>query len=158
MPVPTVSIALRYDAFGRLVLTDPEGREHPGVVPVRAFPFTTPTQWISFCDERGREVFCLSDLDSLTPTVRETLEADLAKREFIPVIERVESVSAGADPTDWNVLTDRGPTRFVLTSEDHIRRLGPHGALITDSHGIRYRILDDRILDSHSRRILRRYL
>jgi hypothetical protein len=151
-------VHLEYDQFGRLVLSTPEGEKFAGVIPVRGFPFLAPTTCISFCDEHGREVYFLPDLAELGPSVRELLEADLARREFIPVIRKIYTVSAGAEPTDWHVLTDRGETRFILNSEDNIRRMGPHGALITDSHGIRFRIEDTRAFDSYSRRLLRRYL
>jgi hypothetical protein len=150
--------ALEYDSFGGLVLKTPNGVRHRGVVPVRGFPFSAPTACISFCDDDGREVFFLPDLAQLPKPVRELLEADLARREFIPRIRTIYSVSAGAEPTDWHVLTDRGETRFVLNNEDGIRRMGPSGALITDSHGVRLRIDDTRALDPASRRILRRYL
>jgi hypothetical protein len=158
MDAAAQSIALDYDAFGRLVLSLPTGERHCGVVPVRGFPFSAPETCISFCDEHGHEVFFLTDLAQLATPVRQLLEADLARREFIPVIRRIDSVSAGAEPTEWHVLTDRGETRFVLNNEDNIRRMGPRGALITDSHGIRFRIEDIRELDAHSRRVLRRYL
>ncbi|MGE5192720.1 MAG: DUF1854 domain-containing protein [Deltaproteobacteria bacterium] len=151
-------LSLAYDPFGRLILTTPTGETHAGIVPVRGFPFSAPATCISFCDENGHEVFFLADLARLVPPVRELLEADLARREFIPVIRKIYSVSAGAEPTDWHVLTDRGETQFTLNNEDHIRRMGPHGALITASHGIRFRIEDTRALDPHSRRLLRRYL
>ena len=151
-------VALEYDSFGRLVLTTPAGESLAGVVPIRGFPFSAPTTCISFCDERGHEVFFLPDLAQLQKPVRKMLEADLARREFIPLIHTIYSVSFGAEPTDWHVLTDRGETRFVLNNEDSIRRMGPYGALITDSHGIRLRIEDTRALDPASRRILRRYL
>ncbi|HLJ12370.1 MAG TPA: DUF1854 domain-containing protein [Planctomycetaceae bacterium] len=151
-------IALHYDRFGRLVLSTLAGERFSGVVPVRGYPFSAPTACVSFCDEQGREVYFLADLGALAPPVRELLEADLARREFIPVIRRIYSVSSGAEPTDWHVLTDRGETRFVLNSEDNLRRMGPHGALLADSRGIRFRIDDIRELDPQSRRVLRRYL
>jgi hypothetical protein len=154
----SISLSLAYDAFGRLVLTLPAGERHCGVVPVRGFPFSAPGTCISFCDAHGHDVFFLTDLSQLAPAVRQLLEDDLARREFIPVIRGIYDVSAGAEPTDWHVLTDRGETRFVLNNEDNIRRMGSHGALITDSHGIRFRIDDSRTLDATSRRILRRYL
>jgi len=154
----TSGVHLEYDQFGRLMLSTPEGDSFTGVIPVRGFPFLAPTTCISFCDEHGHEVFFLPDLSQLRPSDRELLEADLARREFIPVIRKIYSVYAGAEPTDWHVLTDRGETRFKLNSEDNIRRMGPHGALITDSHGIRFRIEDTRAFDSYSRRLLRRYL
>jgi hypothetical protein len=150
--------SLAYDPFGRLVLSLPDGEVFCPVVPVRAFPFSAPGTCISFCDERGHEVFFLTSLALLSPADRALLEVDLARREFIPAIRSIYSVSAGAEPTDWHVLTDRGETRFVLNNEDSIRRMGLHGALITDSYGIRFRIEDIRLLDAHSRRALRRYL
>ncbi|HEY2253075.1 MAG TPA: DUF1854 domain-containing protein [Planctomycetaceae bacterium] len=152
------SLDLSYDPFGRLVLTLGTGERFCGVVPVRGFPFSAPATCLSFVDEHGHEVYFLADLGQLSPAVRQVLEQDLARREFIPVIRSIYSVSAGAEPTDWHILTDRGETRFVLNNEDNIRRMGPHGALITDSHGIRFRIEDTRALDAHSRRLLRRYL
>lgn len=158
MALVAESLELDYDPFGRLVLTMPSGEKHAGVVPVRAFPFAAPTAWISFCDDQGREVYCLNDLSELTAAVRQTLEADLARREFVPVIRKIFSVSPGAEPTTWYVATDRGETRFELTSEDSIRRMGNSGALVVDSYGIRYRIPDLEGLDPASRKILRRYL
>jgi Domain of unknown function (DUF1854) len=155
---PAATLALAYDPFGRLVLSLPGGERFCGVVPVRGFPFSAPSTCISFCDEHGHEVFFLADIEQLSAPARRLLEADLARREFIPVIRSIDSVSAGAEPTEWHVVTDRGETRFVLNNEDSIRRMGPHGALITDSHGIRFRIEDIRALDAHSRRVLRRYL
>ncbi len=149
---------LEYDAFGRLILTAPDGAQHRGVVPVRGFPLSAPTACISFCDEKGREGYFLPDLAQLQQPVRALLEADLARREFMPRIRAIYSVSAGAEPTDWHVLTDRGESRFVLNNEDNLRRMGPWGALITDSHGVRLRIDDTRTLDPASRRLLRRYL
>jgi hypothetical protein len=160
MPGPHEALSLRlaYDAFGRLNLTDPDGQTHIGVVPIRSFPFSAPTEWISFCDEEGHEIFSLADLRQVTAETRALLEADLARREFIPVIRRIHSVSSGAEPTEWHVETDRGPTRFQLTSEDHIRRMGPKLVIVVDSHGVRYQIPDLGALDHASRRILRRYL
>lgn len=155
---PDAAIGLEYDRFGRLVLTTPSGTKHAGVVPMRAFPFSAPATCISFCDDQGHEVFFLPDLSLVPQPERDVLETDLARREFIPVIRSIFSVSAGAEPTDWHVQTDRGETRFILNNEDSIRRLGPNGALITDSHGIRFRIDDIRALDPQSRRFLRRYL
>ncbi|MBI5547522.1 MAG: DUF1854 domain-containing protein [Deltaproteobacteria bacterium] len=151
-------IGLAHDKLGRLVLTMPDGQSHIGVHPVRCFPFTAPLEWISFCDARGAEVHCLPTLEGLSGEARSLLEAELARREFIPVVRRVREVSPGAEPTTWLVETDRGEARFTLPSEDNVRRLGAHGALITDAHGVRFRIHDTRTLDARSRRFLVQYL
>ena len=154
-PVP---ICLHHDTFGRLVVTLANGEIHTGVVPVRAFPFSAPDQWISLCDESGHEVFCLNDVAELDSTTRDQLAAELARREFIPRILRILNVVVGGVASQWFVESDRGETDFELPSEDHIRRMGSDGALLIDSRGIRYRITSVPQLDAHSRRILRRYL
>lgn len=156
--MPDESLTLSYDPFGRLVLTRASGEVHVGVVPVRAFPFSHPNGWCVLCDEDGHEIACLPELDGLPAETRRLLETDLAAREFIPRIERICSVSPGAEPTEWHVVTDRGETRFELNSEDHLRPMGQHAVLITDAHGVRYLIADRRALDAHSRRVVRRYL
>jgi len=51
-------------------------------------------------------------------------------------------VTADVDPSEWRVETNRGPTSFLLDSEDNVRRLGPNKALVIDTHGIRYLIPD----------------
>ena len=151
-------IRLHHAAFGRLVVTLANGQSHSGVVPVRAFPFSAPDQWLSLCDESGHEVLCLTDTAALSPETRDQLAAELARREFIPRILRILRVVEGGGSSQWFVKSDRGETNFELTSEDNIRRMGSDGALLIDSHGIRYRITSVPQLDAHSRRVLRRYL
>jgi hypothetical protein len=90
--------------------------------------------------------------------VRELLETSLAQREFMPEILRVLYVSSIMEPCDWEVITDRGPTRFVLKSEDDVRRLGPFSGIIVDAHGVRYLVRDTRKLDVYGRRALEQYI
>lgn len=157
-PGPGGGMDLATNSLGQLLLILPDGTTHAGVCPVRCFPHSQREEWISLCDEQGRELLLLEDLTVLDSAARALLRRELASREFMPVIERIEAVSAGAEPSHWRVVTDRGATSFVLTTEDQIRRLDPRGAVITDSHGVRYSIPDTQALDPHSRRILRRYL
>jgi hypothetical protein len=90
------------------------------------------------------------------------IEEELARRDFIPVIQRIVSVSSFATPSTWRIETDRGPTELVLKSEDDIRRLattmGPGALLIADSQGLHYLIRDRKALDAHSQKILKRFL
>ncbi len=152
------TIALHVDAFGRLVLQMPGAAPVVDVAPVRCFPFTSPSERVSLCDEQGHEVACIADLADLRPDVRALIEQELARREFIPIIVRILDISQGSEPTTWRVLTDRGESRFVLTSEDHVRRLGTRGVLITDADGVRYRVPDSGSLDAHGSNLLKRYL
>jgi len=152
------AIRLHVDAFGQLVLTDAAGRVHVGVVPVRAFPLSDPQQWLAFCDSQGREILIVEDPEQLSPEARGVVETELAGREFLPVIQRINHVSGTSEPCQWEVETDRGPTTFVLKSEDDIRRIGPHRALITDADGVRYLVPDARRMDAFSRRKMEWYL
>jgi hypothetical protein len=155
---PPPPFGLRYDAWGRLVLTDAAGRVPVGIEPVRAFPITDPRHGLALCDAEGHELLWIDDLDALPAPLRQFLEDDLARREFVPVVRRIVAISAPVEPSEWEVDTDRGRTRFVVDSEDDVRRLSDHRALIVDAHGIRYLIPDTRALDGTSRRLLERYL
>ena len=149
---------LSHDAWGRLVLTDAEGRQHTGVEPVRAFPLSDPRHGIALCDARGQEIIWIDDLAELSAPLARQIEEELARREFVPSILRVLRVSAPVEPSEWEVETDRGRTRFLLNNEDDVHRLDEHRALITDAQGIRYLIADTQQLDAVSRRLLERYL
>lgn len=150
-------IQLEHDAFGRLVLIDGSGRRFSGLNPVRCYPFSEPRKWISLCDDHGHEVVCIASLDLMQEHSRKVLEHEISQREFIPVIKRIDSIRPENEPSTWEVETDRGATRFVLHTEDHIRRMGA-GALIMDVNGIRFHIPRLDTLDQHSRKLLRRYL
>jgi hypothetical protein len=152
------SFRLERDEQSRLVVIDAAGRRHAPVEPIRAFPISEPQRWISLCDPNGREIAQIEDLNALPDDQRELLLEELARCEFVPVIHHIVSISSIAEPSEWSVVTDRGPTRFVLNSDEHVRRLGPERVLILDSHGLRYLIPNLKQLDPHSRRLLSRYL
>jgi hypothetical protein len=151
-------IHLSYDSLGRLVFRDGAGREHVDVTPVRGFPISEPDYGISICDADGHELLWIERLSQLPIGVRDTLESDLAQREFMPVIERIERISANSEPCEWEVLTDRGRTSFVLKIDEDVRRLDDQRAMVTDANGVSYLIPDLAALDAGSRRYLERYL
>ena len=148
---------LERDAFGRLNLTDADGKRWEGVEPVRPFPLSCPDQWLSLFGTDGREILLIREPENLPPEIRTLLEDELACREFVPVITKIYDVYADVDPSEWEVETDRGPARFLIENDDDIRRMGDHQAILTDSHGLRYLIPDMRTFDHGSRRILSRF-
>lgn len=153
------TFSLHRDAWGQLVLTWPDGRCVEGVVPIRAFPIAAPDGFLSLCDKDGHELLFFGSLNSLPSDTRNLLEEELARREFLPVVQRIIKVQAETDPSHWKVVTDRGPTEFFMEDSDNdVRRLGTHSILLIDTHGTRYLIPDTRRLDAASRRILDRYL
>ena len=149
---------LRRDAFGRLVLTDAEGREHAGVLAVRAFPIAAPDEGVSVVDADGHELAWVPRMSALDEPRRALLAEALEQREFMPRLLRVKTVSSFATPSTWAVDTDRGPTSFVLKGEEDIRRLGPGLLIVNDAHGVQYLIRDLAAMDKHSRKLLDRFL
>ena len=157
--LPTTSLPLHRDAHGRLVLTLPDGTAHPGVLPVRAFPLAAPEEGLSLVGPDGHELLWLNRLDELPAESRRLVQEELAAREFVPTITKIASVSSFSTPSTWDVETDRGPTQFVLKTEEDIRRLrGRTALLIASSAGVQYAIADSTALDRASRRLLERFL
>jgi hypothetical protein len=152
------SFQLDRDAWGRPVLTDAQGRQFTGIEALRAFPITDPRRAVSVCDADGNEILWIDNLDDLPAPLRRVLEEELDRRHFLPRIRRVVRIDGNAEPTSWEVETDRGFTTFKLRSAEDIRRLAGDRVLIVDSHAIRYLIPDVAVLDSVSRRLLARYI
>jgi hypothetical protein len=150
--VPPLQLA--HDAYGRLIVTDSQGNRFPGVEPVRAFPLTDPDRWIALLDDRGREIHLIEAPDQLAPDARRVLLDELARREFLPVIQSIESISGHAPRRRWTAVTDRGRVEFQVEGDDSLRRLGPHRLLVTDRDGLRYLIEDTQALPPKIRRKL----
>jgi hypothetical protein len=145
--------------MGRLVCTLADGSRHESVQPVRSFPLAAPDEGIALVSTEGHELAWITRLSDLPAATRTLLEEEFASRELTPVILQLLSVSTFATPSTWTVLTDRGETRFILKGEEDIRRLGDAGALlITDTHGLHYRVPDRFALDKHSKKLIERFL
>ncbi len=149
---------LQRDSYGRLVLTAKNGIVHEGVTPVRAFPIAAPDEGLSLVNFEGHEVAWIDSLADLPPAIAQLIEADLASREFVPEIERIESVSSFACPSTWQLQTNRGQAELILKGEEDIRRLSQTRLLIADAHGIQFLIRDLTKLDRQSRKLLDRFL
>lgn len=149
---------LMREASGALLLTSTDGTQHPGVVPVRAFPLAAPDEGISLVSTDGHEVAWVASLQTLPDALRTLLQEELALRDFIPVITRLVSVSSFGTPSVWTVQTDRGDTSFVLKGEEDIRRLSRSTLLIAGGQGVQYSVPDMGALDRGSRKLLERFL
>jgi hypothetical protein len=144
--------------LGHLRLIDDEGIAHEPVHAVRAFPVHAPDKDVALVTADGAEKAWIPTLSSLAPNERNLIEQDLQEREFLPVIERIVSVSSFVTPSIWTVETNRGSCRFSLRGEEDIRRLGKAVLLILDSYGVHYLIREPAKLDRASRRLLDRFL
>ena len=152
-------LTLYCNAAGQLVCRSADGREHVGVQPARAFPISAPHEGgVSLLDAERHEIAWIADLAALPADARDVLDAALAAREFMPVIEKLEAVSSFVCPSTWNVVTDRGATRFTLKGEEDIRPMSSGTLIITDAHGVQYLILHPDALDRRSRKLLDRFM
>ncbi|WP_240538389.1 DUF1854 domain-containing protein [Rhodoferax sp. PAMC 29310] len=157
-PMNKSRFQLTRDAFGRLVLTNAEGEVFEGVVPVRAYPIQAPQDGVALVATDGHEVGWLDRLTDAPAPVQALIQEALDTREFMPEIQDIVSVTSFSTPCTWSVKTDRGDTRFVLRGDEDIRRVGPTVLLVTDSHGIQFKIRDLSLLSKESRRIMDRFL
>jgi ATP-binding cassette subfamily B protein len=123
----------------------------------RCFPLTQPDGFICLLDEFGRERAMIETLDSLDPNARSALMASLSMSEFLPLVMRIECVVHHPTYSEWQVVTDRGPRRFIVEQEDHIRLLEDGRHVITDAQGMRYLVPLPKSLDRSSRHWLARY-
>lgn len=154
----TLDFTLERDPHGRLNATLADGTVHEGVVPVRAFPISAPEGGLSLVSADGHELRWIERLADLPAHVRAPIDAELAVREFTPMIHRITDVSTFSTPSTWTVETDRGRTELVLKSEDDIRRLGNGRLLIATAQGLQFGITKAADLDRHSRKLLERFL
>ena len=152
------TFTLQRDAHGRWTCTI-GGESHQGVQVVRAFPLTAPEEDIAIVASDGHELAFVARLDALDAPNQEAVREALAEREFVPVIQRIRSVSTFATPSVWQVETDRGATELVLKVEEDIRRLpGARRLLVTSGSGVVFEIRDRNRLDRASQRLLERFL
>ena len=153
-----IDFKLTHNAAGQLQFTANDGTVFEGVYPVRAFPINAPDEGLSLISREGNELAWLPDLAELPLDTKALILAELAQREFMPVIKRIRHVSGFATPSVWDVETDRGDTQLTLKAEDQIWRIKGSKLLITDQYGVNFMIHDTEQLDKHSRKLLDRFL
>ncbi|HEX4415803.1 MAG TPA: DUF1854 domain-containing protein [Lacipirellulaceae bacterium] len=157
-PIAISDLSLARDEWGQLVLISAANSAPTTVAPTPLFPISDPEHWISLRGPDGVELACVEEPSKLSAETRQLLQEELARREFVPIIERVVRVSGQMEPSEWTVETDRGPTSFVLESEDDVRRIGDDQIVIVDAHGTRYHIPNLNAVDAKSRRIIEWYV
>ena len=158
MPDGTWLFQLSRDEWSHLKMTDSAGHEYCDVSVVPLFPISASKQWVSLVSAEGEEIACLDSIQGLSPSNVLLLEEELALREFIPVIEKIVSVSGITEPCEWFVETNHGPTSFVLKTEEDVRRISAKAVNITDANGIRFRVDDMKNLDKRSRSFVEWYV
>jgi hypothetical protein len=142
----------RHD-HGRLVFIAADGVRHDDVDVLRAFPVSAADGPVAIVGGDGGELAWVDALAAVALPLRTILEQELAEREFLPVIERIEAI-ADSEPAEWTVSTDRGPHRFKVAHADDVVRQPDGAVFITDTDGMRYLVPRFDALDAESRQLL----
>lgn len=149
---------LSLDAWEHLQLTDSKGRIYSNVNVIPLFPVTSPHEGISILSEDQDELLCIGSISELPAEYRDLLQSELSLREFVPVIQRVLSVSGKTEPCEWVVDTNHGRTTFVLKSEEDVHRISAQTVNILDANGMRYRVENLNALDRKSKAFIEWYV
>lgn len=148
-----------FRAAGVTRLTWENERSWIKVVVTRAFPVSDPDHYIGFLDGNGKDIGLVVDPALLDPESRQTLEEELEKRYFVPVVERVIKVKEEFGAVYWTLETDRGRKEIVVRNvRDNLQELSATRVLITDVEGNRYEFPDVNALDNRSMGIILRHL
>ncbi len=135
-----------------------DGTIAKNLIPMSLFPLSEDNKNIVLLDAKQQEVFYIDDLQQLEPVLANEIQVALLRNRFILKLLKIHKVSSLRTPSEWKVLTDRGESSLVFSSEEAIRRLPEDGALIQDSQGIRYLVPKISSLDSSSRKVIEYYI
>jgi len=121
----------------------------------RAFPLSTPQDYLSLQGGDGKEVAVLRNLAGLAPETRELLNEELDRRYFTPRIERILILKAEAGMWRFQVETQRGAAEFFVRNwRDSAVEISRNRWQIQSVDGVRFEILDITALDPVSLRLL----
>ena len=135
-----------------------DGTVVKNLIPMSLFPLSEDNKNIVILDGNQQEVFYIDDLQQLEPVLANDIQVALLRNRFILKLLKIHKVTNLRTPAEWKVLTDRGESSLIFSSEESIRRLPEDGALIQDSQGIRYLVPKIGSLDSFSRKVIEYYI
>ena len=135
-----------------------DGTVVKNLTPMSLFPLSEDNKNIVVLDANQQEVFYIDDLQQLEPVLANDIQVALLRNRFILKLLKIHKVTNLRTPAEWKVLTDRGESSLIFSSEEAIRRLPEDGALIQDSQGIRYLVPKIGSLDSFSRKVIEYYI
>ena len=147
----------RHAGVTRLTLgTDRSWRK---VSVARAFPLSDPDHYLGFLDASGKDVGILNDPALLDVESRKVVDEELAKRYFVPVVEKVVQVKEEFGTVYWTLDTDRGQREVIVRNlRDNMQELSATRVIITDVDGNRFEFPDVSTIDAKSQGLILRNL
>lgn len=135
------------------------GEAHPNVHLIRAFPLSSPTEFISIRDHEHKELGIIESLDNLDAASRKVADEELSRRYFTPSITKINSLKNEASMWKFDVETTRGHSDFYVRNwRDNAHELTPGRWQITSVDGGRYEILNLDHLDERSQILIEQLL
>ncbi|MBQ9780128.1 MAG: DUF1854 domain-containing protein [Clostridia bacterium] len=150
-----------------LEVTQPSGEVEffERIVPVRAFPVSSPNEFISIREPdtqlkgRGAEIGMIRRLSDFPEAVSALISDELGRRYFTPAIKKIHSFSEKFGYCYWDVTTVAGRVEFIMTNPtSNIRTLEDGRVFMYDIDGNCFTIEDPKALDKHSYRKVEVYL
>ncbi len=150
-----------------LEVTQPSGKQEffERIVPVRAFPISSPNTFISIREPdtrlggRGEEIGMIEDPSQFPADVQNLLGIELERRYFTPAIQKIHSFREKFGFCYWDVSTAAGRIEFIMTNPTgSIRTLEDGRIFLYDIDGNCFTVEDPNKLDKRSYKMLENYL
>lgn len=150
----TEPFQLSLNPKGELILRRESQDDIAGVKLRRAFPWSSPTHFISVRSGEGKEILLIDDIAALPAETKQIAEDWLARHSFIPKITRVKQINLDFGYQQWEVETDRGPAEFRVQEREDVRFLHDGRFSIKDADGNIYELPGLDTLDRESRKVV----
>jgi hypothetical protein len=146
----------------RATISDPKigpERTYLQVQIARAYPLSEPERYIGLRDGKDRDIGLLVTLDTLDDHSRAVLDAELARRYFLPRVTQVHKVKKEYETVTWDVETDRGRRVYsVQNLKESVQEITPGRLVVTDRSGSRFEFPDIARLGGETLQLLSRVL
>lgn len=120
-----------------------------------ALPLSDPDHYIGLRDGADKEIGMLHDLKDLDPQSLQIIREELARRYFLPKVQRVAEVKDQFGVVVWDVETDFGPRRYTVRNmRDNTVQLPDGRVLMTDTDGNRFEFPSIEALDPKSLEVI----
>jgi hypothetical protein len=138
----------------RATITDPiigPERSYLQVRLARAFPLSRADEYIGLRDEKDKDIGMMRTLMGIDRDSRKLIDEELARRYFVPCVQKIINLTEEAGNVTWEVETDKGRRKFIVQNmRESLFTIGPNRYLLTDKDGVRYEFPDVNQLEMPS--------
>ena len=149
---------------GQLCAKLEDGTVVEDVLAYRTFPVTDHSRFISIREgatlSKQHEIGIIRNLNDFPHDQRAMVKEELAKRYFLHIITKINSITVDLGYMHWDCETDKGPCEITIQRwNQRMVYEAPSGCrVITDVEDNRYEIPDLSQLDAASQGLFRRFI